>query len=63
MARLARISAGLGTNLYRLGVPEKDIQAILRHANVDTTLTYYVKLPPRIHRRQRRSWKKPSILG
>src|SRR5262249_44887378 len=23
---------GLGTNLYRLGVPEKTIQAILRHA-------------------------------
>src|SRR5215469_11834531 len=28
---------GLGTNLYRLGVPEKTIQAILRHANVSTT--------------------------
>lgn len=24
---------GLGTNLYRLGVPEKTIHAILRHAN------------------------------
>src|SRR5271166_6843295 len=33
---------GLGTNLYRLGVPEKTIQAILRHANVSTT-TYYIK--------------------
>jgi hypothetical protein len=30
---------GLGTNLYRLGIPEKTIQAILRHANVSTTNT------------------------
>ena len=34
---------GLGTNLYRLGVPDKTIQAILRHANVSTTNTYYIK--------------------
>jgi len=34
---------GLGTNLYRLGVPEKMIQSILRHANVSTTNTYYIK--------------------
>jgi integrase len=34
---------GLGTNLYRLGVQEKTIQAILRHANVSTTNTYYIK--------------------
>ena len=34
---------GLGTNLYRLGVPEKAIQAILRHANASTTNTYYIK--------------------
>ena len=34
---------GLGTNLYRLGVPEKTIQAILRHANVSTTNMYYIK--------------------
>jgi integrase len=34
---------GLGTNLHRLGVPEKIIQAILRHANVSTTATYYIK--------------------
>jgi hypothetical protein len=26
-----------------LGVPEKTIQAILRHANVSTTATYYIK--------------------
>jgi len=34
---------GLGSNLYRLGVPEKVIQQILRHANVSTTATYYIK--------------------
>jgi len=30
---------GLGSNLYRLGVPELVIQRILRHANVSTTAT------------------------
>jgi integrase len=34
---------GLGSNLYRLGVHEKVIQAILRHANVSTTATCYIK--------------------
>ncbi len=34
---------GLGSNLYRLGVPEMVIQRILRHANVSTTSTYYIK--------------------
>jgi integrase len=34
---------GLGSNLYRLGVQDKVIQAILRHANVSTTATYYIK--------------------
>lgn len=34
---------GLGTNLYRLGVPDKVIQAILRHSNVNLTLGYYIK--------------------
>ena len=34
---------GLGSNLYALGIPEKTIQAILRHANVNTTNTYYIK--------------------
>lgn len=33
---------GLGTNLYRLGVPPKVIQEILRHANVSTTETHYI---------------------
>lgn len=37
---------GLGTNLYALGVPEKVIQQILRHANVSTTATYYIKTVP-----------------
>ena len=43
MARLACSTPSLATNLYRLGVPEKTIQAILRHANVSTTNTYYIK--------------------
>ncbi len=34
---------GLGSNLYRLGVPEIVIQRILRHTNVSTTNTYYIK--------------------
>ena len=34
---------GLGSNLYALGVPDKVIQDILRHANVSTTNTYYIK--------------------
>ena len=34
---------GLATNLYRLGVPDKTIQAILRHSNVSTTMNIYVK--------------------
>ena len=29
--------------MYRLGVPDKTIQAILRHSNVNVTLGYYVK--------------------
>ena len=34
---------GLGSNLYRLGVQDKVIQAILRHSNVNVTLAYYIK--------------------
>ena len=34
---------GLGSNLYRLGVPDMVIQRILRHANVSTTATYCIK--------------------
>ena len=34
---------GLGSNLYRLGVTDMVIQRILRHANVSTTATYYIK--------------------
>jgi hypothetical protein len=36
----------LGSNLYRLGVHELVIQKILRHSNVSTTTTYYVKSTP-----------------
>ncbi len=34
---------GLATNLHRLGVPDKTIQAILRHANVAVTQGCYIK--------------------
>ena len=34
----------MGSNLYRLGVPEIVIQRILRHANVSTMASYYIKL-------------------
>ena len=30
-------------NLYRLGVPDMVIQRILRHANVSSKATYYIK--------------------
>jgi len=32
--------------LYALGIPEKTIQVILRHANVSTTSSYYIKTAP-----------------
>jgi integrase len=34
---------GLSTTLHRLGVPDKDIQQILRHANVSVTQQSYIK--------------------
>jgi integrase len=34
---------GLATNLNRIGVDARTIQAILRHSNVSTTLSFYVK--------------------
>jgi integrase len=34
---------GLATNLHRLGVQDKVIQAILRHANVNVTQRCYIK--------------------
>jgi integrase len=34
---------GLATNLYRIGVSARTIQAILRHSNVSTTLNFYIK--------------------
>jgi integrase len=40
------VRRGLGSNLYLLGVPEKVIQQILRHTNVSTTSTYYIKTVP-----------------
>jgi integrase len=34
---------GVAINLHRLGVSDKVIQQILRHANVSTTMNIYVK--------------------
>jgi integrase len=34
---------GLATNLHALGVPDKTVQAILRHSNVKTTQNIYIK--------------------
>jgi len=34
---------GLATNLHSLGIPDKTIQAILRHANVQVTENSYIK--------------------
>jgi integrase len=37
---------GLATNLNRLGVADKTIQSILRHADISTTMNLYVKSIP-----------------
>jgi integrase len=34
---------GLATNLHQMGVDSKEIQSILRHSNIRTTLDIYVK--------------------
>jgi integrase len=34
---------GLATNLNRMGVQDKTIQAVLRHSNLTTTMNVYVK--------------------
>ena len=43
VARLARSAARAGKQSVSLGVPDMVIQRILRHANVSTTATYYIK--------------------
>ncbi len=34
----------LGSRLYRLGIKDKQIQKVLRHSDLNTTLTYYVRV-------------------
>jgi len=34
---------GLGTRLYEAGVEDKVVQEILRHADVNTTMAYYIR--------------------
>lgn len=42
LARLARSRRGPGSNLHVLGVADRTIQMILRHANLSTTMGYYI---------------------
>ncbi len=42
----SRVGQVISTNLHRLGVPVKAIQAILRHANISSTLNNYIKSVP-----------------
>jgi integrase len=44
MARLACFSPQPASNLYALNVKPALIQAILRHADINTTLSYYVEV-------------------
>ena len=39
---------GLATNLHELGIPDKVIQAILRHEDVKTTQRSYIKMVPSV---------------
>jgi integrase len=39
---------GLATNLHELGVPDKVIQAIMRHDDVSTTQRSYIKTVPKV---------------
>jgi integrase len=34
---------GLATNVHALGVPDREIQAILRHSNISVTQSCYIK--------------------
>jgi len=51
---------GLAANLYRFGVPDKTIQAILRHANVSTTQSVYIKpASDDTHAGHNKNWSPP----
>jgi hypothetical protein len=45
MAWLAFVQTRTASNLYDLGISPKVIQAILRRADIGTTLEYYVQTP------------------
>lgn len=38
----------MATNLHELGVPDKVIQAIMRHDDVSTTQRSYIKTVPKV---------------
>jgi hypothetical protein len=46
VARVHAFRRGLATNLHRSSVPDKTIQAILRHSNVAVTQACYIKTVP-----------------
>jgi integrase len=41
--RVGEFRRGLATNLHALGIPDKEIQAILRHSNIAVTQSCYMK--------------------
>ena len=52
---------GVGvSNLYALGVPDKTIQEILRHANVATTQAFYIKVASASSHAAMRSFRQRS---
>jgi integrase len=61
---------GVATNLYRIGVSARTIQAILRHSNVTTTLSFYVKTSgadavaamERLEREMSNDWATPKTI-
>jgi integrase len=63
MRRLSCVSARVRYESVQLGVADKDIQAILRHANVNTTLTYYVKSAPETSQAVMQKLEKAFKLG
>lgn len=46
MARLACSTSRPAEHIYALGVPDKTIQMIECHANLNTTMEYYIESAP-----------------
>jgi integrase len=52
---------GLATNLHTLGVPDMDIQKILRHADVATTQQSYIKVEDKVRQAAMRKLEKVLV--